>query len=86
MGPVPLSLFPLVWAWDDAAILWCNIDSTVDDIYLVEDHQSYQPIEQEMQRMTDILDAKYKKKQILMRSPQTPIISPVVNKSHYSNF
>ena len=59
MGPVPLSLFPLVWAWDDAAIPWCNIDSTVDAIYLAEDCQSYQPIEQEMQQMTDILDAKY---------------------------
>jgi transposase InsO family protein len=47
--------------WDDAAIPWRNIDSTVKDIYLVEDRQSYQPIEQEMQRMTDILDAKYKK-------------------------
>jgi transposase InsO family protein len=47
--------------WDDAAIPWRNIDSTVEDIYLVEERQSYQPIEQEMQRMTDILDAKYKK-------------------------
>jgi hypothetical protein len=45
--------------WDDAAIPWRNIDSTVDDIYLAEDSQSYQPIEQEMQRMTNILDAKY---------------------------
>ena len=47
--------------WDDAAIPWRNIDSTVEDIYLAEDRQSSQPIEQEMQRMTDILDAKYKK-------------------------
>jgi predicted aspartyl protease len=47
--------------WDDAAIPWRNIDSTVDDIYLAEDRHSYAPIEQEMQRMTDILDAKYKK-------------------------
>ena len=47
--------------WDNAAIPWRNIDSTVDDIYLAEDCQSYQPVEQEMQRMTDILDAKYKK-------------------------
>jgi transposase InsO family protein len=47
--------------WDDAAIPWRNIDSTVEDIYLVEERRPYQPIEQEMQRMTDILDAKYKK-------------------------
>jgi hypothetical protein len=47
--------------WDDSAIPWRSIDSTVDDIYLVEDRRNYQPIEQEMQRMTDILDAKYKK-------------------------
>jgi hypothetical protein len=47
--------------WDDAAIPWRNIDSTVEDIYLAEDCQSYQPIEQEMQQMTAILDAKYKK-------------------------
>jgi hypothetical protein len=47
--------------WDDTAIPWRNIDSTVEDVYLAEDSQSYQPIEQEMQRMTDILDAKYKK-------------------------
>ena len=31
--------------WDDAAIPWRNIDSTVEDIYLAEDRQSYQPIE-----------------------------------------
>ena len=47
--------------WDDATIPWSNIVSTVEDIYLAEDCQSYQPVEQEMQRMTDILDVKYKK-------------------------
>jgi hypothetical protein len=45
---------------DDAAIPWRNIDSTVGDVYLVEDRPAYQLVEQEMQRMTDILDAKYK--------------------------
>ena len=34
--------------WDDAAIPWRNIDSTVKDIYLAEDCQSYQPVEQEI--------------------------------------
>ena len=47
--------------WDHATILWCNIDSTVEDIYLAEDCQSYHPGEQEMQWMTNILDAKDKK-------------------------
>jgi hypothetical protein len=47
--------------WDDAGIPWRDVDSTFDDIYLAEDRHNYQPIEQEMQRMTDILDAKYKK-------------------------
>ena len=45
--------------WDDAAIPWRSTDCTVADIYLTDDHFSTQPIEQEMQRMTDILDAKY---------------------------
>jgi hypothetical protein len=47
--------------WDDSAIPWRDVDSTYDDIYLAEDWHNYQPIEQEMQQMTDILDAKYKK-------------------------
>jgi hypothetical protein len=47
--------------WDDSAITWRSVDSTVDDIYLAEDRRNYQPTEQEMQRMTNILDAKYKK-------------------------
>jgi hypothetical protein len=47
--------------WDDSAIPWRSVDSTVDDIYLAEDRRNYQPTEQEMQRMTDILDAKHKK-------------------------
>jgi hypothetical protein len=46
---------------DDSAIPWRSIDSTVNDIYLAEDPCNYQQAEQEMQRMTDILDAKYKK-------------------------
>ena len=50
--------------WDNAAIPWRNIDSTVDDIYLAEDCQSYQSVEQEMQRMTNILNAKYNKANI----------------------
>jgi hypothetical protein len=48
--------------WDDPAIpAWRKIDSTVHDMFAIEDCQSYQPTEQEMQQMTDVLDAKYKK-------------------------
>jgi hypothetical protein len=47
--------------WDDAAIPWRNVDSAVEDIHLAEDNQSYHPVEQEMNRMNEILDAKYSK-------------------------
>jgi hypothetical protein len=47
--------------WDDAAIPWRNVDSAVEDICLAEDHQSYQPADQEMNRMNEILDAKHSK-------------------------
>jgi hypothetical protein len=47
--------------WDNAAIPWRNVDSTVEDIHLAEDNQSYHPVEQEMNRMNEILDAKYSK-------------------------
>jgi hypothetical protein len=45
--------------WDVSAIPWHSIDSTVDNICLAEDRCNCQPTEQEMQRMTDILDAKH---------------------------
>ena len=32
-----------------------------EDIFLAEDFHSTEPVEQEIQRMTDILDAKYSK-------------------------
>jgi hypothetical protein len=47
--------------WDNAAILWRDMDSTVEDIYLAENHCSRQPMEPEIKQMTDILDAKYTK-------------------------
>ena len=71
--------------WDDAATPWRSINSAVEDICLVEDCQSHQPTEQEMQRMTDILDAKHKKAN-LDKIATSPIISQTVNKSHCSNF
>ncbi len=47
--------------WDDAAIPWRSQDSTKEDIFLADDLYSNEPIEQEIKRMTDILDAKYAK-------------------------
>jgi hypothetical protein len=46
--------------WDDAAIPWRDMDCTVADVYHADLH-SAQPAEQELKRMTDILDAKYTK-------------------------
>jgi hypothetical protein len=77
--------------WDDSAIPWRSIDSTVDDIYLAEDRRNCQPTEQEMQRMTDILvDAKYKKANLheiassanhLTNSEQSPLLALLKNTS-----
>jgi hypothetical protein len=72
--------------WDDAAIPWRNIDSTVEDIYLAEDRRSYQPIEQEMQRMTDILNAKYKKANLDEIAANADHLTITVNKNHYLHF
>jgi hypothetical protein len=47
--------------WDNSAIPCRSVDSTVNVIYLAEDCCNHQLTEQEMQRMTDILDAKCKK-------------------------
>jgi hypothetical protein len=63
--------------WNDAAIPWRDIDSTVDDIYLAEDRHSCHSIEQEM-RMTDTLYAKYKKP-ISTRLPLAPLIWRLAN-------
>jgi hypothetical protein len=45
--------------WDDAAIPWRNVDSTVEDICLAGDCQSCQPAEQELNRMNKIPDAEH---------------------------
>jgi hypothetical protein len=47
--------------WDNAAIPWRNVDSAVKDVCLAEDNQSHHPVEQEMNRMNEILDAKCSK-------------------------
>ena len=47
--------------WDDAAIPWHDMDASKEDLFLSEDPSLNEPIEQELQCMTDILDAKYAK-------------------------
>jgi hypothetical protein len=51
-----------------------QVRSTADDICLAEDCQSCQPIEQKMQRMTEILDAKCMKANLeqMAKSSITP--------------
>ena len=45
--------------WDDAAILWRDIDSTTYDVFALSQHNS--PLNSETKRMKNILDAKYSK-------------------------
>ena len=48
--------------WDDSVIPWRDMDSSIADIYTAEDlYYTQPPMEQEVQRITEILDAKYKK-------------------------
>ncbi len=47
--------------WDDAAISWWELESTQANVYFADDQRSNQPVRQKIQRMTDILDAKYSK-------------------------
>ena len=47
--------------WEDSAIPWRDMDSKVEDAYFIDDLFTNSPVEQEMQRITEILDTKYKK-------------------------
>ena len=48
--------------WEDAAIPWCNIDSTTNDVFALSQHNA--PFNAETKRMKRILDAKYYKADI----------------------
>ena len=48
--------------WDDAAILWRDIDSTAKDAHALLQHNA--PFNSERKRMKHILDAKYSKADI----------------------
>ena len=48
--------------WDNAAILWCNIDSTTNDVFALSQHNT--TFNSERKRMKRILDAKYSKADI----------------------
>ena len=45
--------------WDDATILWRDIDSTKNDIFVLSQYNA--PLNSETKRMKRILDAKYSK-------------------------
>ena len=45
--------------WDDAAILWRDIDSIKNDVFALSQHNA--PFNSESKRMKRILDAKYSK-------------------------
>ena len=48
--------------WDDAAIRWRYIDSTINDVFALSQHNA--PFNSEIKRMKRILDAKYSKADI----------------------
>ena len=48
--------------WGDAAIPWCDIDSTTNDVFALSQHNT--PFNSETKRMKRILDAKYSKADI----------------------
>ena len=48
--------------WDNAAILWRNIDSTTNDVFALSQHNA--PFNSETKRMKRILNAKYSKSDI----------------------
>ena len=48
--------------WDDAAIPWCDIDSTAKDVFALSQHNA--PFNTETKIMKRILDAKYSKADI----------------------
>ena len=48
--------------WDDAAIPWRDIDSTVKDVFALSQHNA--PFNSKIKRMKRILDAKYFKADI----------------------
>ena len=48
--------------WDNATILWRNIDSTTNDVFALSQHNS--PFNYERKIMKSILNAKYSKANI----------------------
>ena len=48
--------------WDNAAILWRDIDSTANDVFALSQHNA--PFNSKRKRMKRILDVKYSKANI----------------------
>ena len=59
--------------WDNAAILWRDIDSTAKNVFALSQHNA--PFNAETKRMKHILDAKYSKADIkTIAESSTPLI------------
>ena len=69
--------------WDDAAILWCNIDSTTNYVFALSQYNA--PFNSEIKKMKLILDAKYSKP-ILKSLQKTPLILTFKKEMSYTHY
>ena len=60
--------------WDNAAILWSDIESTTNDMFALSQHNA--PFNSERKRMKRILDAKYSKDDIKTIAESSTHIDP----------
>ena len=60
--------------WDDAAILWRDIDSTTNHLFALSQHNA--PFNYETRRMKRILDAKYSKADIKTIAERSTHLDP----------
>ena len=60
--------------WDDASILWRDIDSTTNDVFALSQHNA--PFNSETKRMKRILNAKYTKANIKIIAESSTHIDP----------
>ena len=60
--------------WDDAAILWRDIDSTTNDELTLSQHNA--PFNSERKRMKRIIDAKYSKADIKTIAESSTYLDP----------
>ena len=60
--------------WDDAAILWRDIDSTTNDVFALSQYNA--PFKSEKKRMKRILDAKYSKASLKTIAESSTYLDP----------